>query len=147
MFSAWELMSGKRDHAWRMGPHTFYWYVIMSWQQAINTHHVCTSYVWYQMFHVTLAKFSAIWDPNKLLHYLCWEELAALQCSVTFSVVGVFSKFMARDERNLKWDSLDQIKLDANVHLSTSAWQQQTGRNGLAKIVLQIIGWLHLEHI
>ena len=71
-----------------------------------------------------------------------------VQCDgVTLNVVGVFSKFMARDERNLKWDTLDQIKLDANVHLSTSAWQQQTGRNGLAKIVLQIIGWLHLEHI
>ena len=50
---------------------------------------------------------------------------------------------MARDERNLKWNNLDQIKLDANVHLSTSAWQQQTGRNGLAIIVLQIIGnWM-----
>ena len=46
---------------------------------------------------------------------------------------------MARDERNLKWDNLDQIKLDANVHLSTSARQQQTGRDGLAKIVLQIM--------
>ena len=75
------------------------------------------------------------------------SELAALQCSATLNVVGAFSKFMARDERNLKWNNLDQIKLDANVHLSTSARQQQTGRDGLAKIVLQIIGWLHLEHI
>ena len=146
MFSAWEVISGKRDHAWRMGPHTFYWYVIMSWQQAINTHHVCTSYdiKCFMLHWPSSLRFEILINSG---HYLCWEELAAQQCSVTLNVVGVFSKFMARDERNLKWDSLDQIKLDANVHLSTSAWQQQTGRNGLAKIVLQIIGWLHLEHI
>ena len=44
---------------------------------------------------------------------------------------------MARDERNLKWDNLDQIKFDASAQLRsvyTNSRPGQIGRNGSAKI-------------